>query len=833
MADGGSITLRMSLQGAEQVKAELNQLGPAGSKMARELDRAMRQPGPGLQALDAGVRQARHGVDELAGRAGPLGAGLSTLGGVGLALAATLGVVVIAAIALSNALGDATRSAADLADTAARIGTSATELQQWRYVADEAGVSIQSLEGNLEKLTGVIGAFKLGIGDAKLRPVFEELGITQAQLSEVDDATDVMMLLADTLGQVQDRASQVKLARSLGVEDALPVLRLGSAEIRRLSDEASNLGFVLSEEANKSLDETDRQLERAGQQMKVIRDTAVAPLAAAFADATGYVAGLAVEFSQIEARAPRWVQWLTAITRALPGTGAFQRVQEMVIARIAPDMASGGGGVDEDDPALLRQRMALAGQGGRGGFELRGHTGGGGGGGGQTQAQRDAARRRQEAEREIERIRAEELRADLDRLRRQIRDGATAEDRGRAAQLLAESERAQEALIAQQQRRAIEDAGLWTEEVGLRQQNLAGLRDTARDDAERARLRQEEKDRLEALAAAEDQHLQITGELLSLASAGARTSSERQEIELQLLALSQRRHRADLEAAIAAEKEPAARARLVEALERLPALFDAQAHDVRQRTAGPLGQWRDGQMQSAGEANEWLQGAALNALDGLNGGLIDAFRNAENAGDALERMGRAGVDALGAIADALLKVAIQRLMIEPLTNALFGGATGSGGGGLLGNFLGSFAGNLFGGASPAKLPATQRKGFGRGGVNGAAGWAPVGEYGMEFMDLPVGARIRDADATQRTLLDFDARMRTMAADDGARRAPVVNVPISVVNRTGEAVTARQQQAPDGSIELILEPLVRRAVGNMGADGSLARAHRLTPPITSR
>lgn len=42
MADGGAITLRLSLKGAEAVRADLERLGPSGQRTMRQLDRAMR-----------------------------------------------------------------------------------------------------------------------------------------------------------------------------------------------------------------------------------------------------------------------------------------------------------------------------------------------------------------------------------------------------------------------------------------------------------------------------------------------------------------------------------------------------------------------------------------------------------------------------------------------------------------------------------------------------------------------------------------------------------------------------------------------------------------------
>ena len=99
MADGGSINLRLSLKGAEQVRAELASIGPAGSKMARDLDRALRQPSAGMKALDTGAREARAGLESFTARAGPAGSVLQSFGPWGMAAAAGFAAVTAGAAA--------------------------------------------------------------------------------------------------------------------------------------------------------------------------------------------------------------------------------------------------------------------------------------------------------------------------------------------------------------------------------------------------------------------------------------------------------------------------------------------------------------------------------------------------------------------------------------------------------------------------------------------------------------------------------------------------------------------------------------------------------------
>lgn len=835
MSNGGTITARLSLQGAEQVRAELAKLGPAGAAAMRELDRAMREPTAGLKALDAASGQARGGLEQLAGRAGPAGSLLRSLGPWGLAAAAGIGAVGIAASLAMRQLREAGQIAAELTDTADRIGMSTERLQAWRFVADEAGVSVSAFEGNLEKLNGQLGRLKSEIGDGRLKPWAASLGISKADLDNVHSAEQMMLLLADRLGQVKDRATQVAAAKAFGVEESLPILRLGADRVQELMERARSLGLVLNEETVAALDAMDRKLEIAAQRIQNEMTIAVAGLSDEFASLVSFLAD-----------AVGWLNKINSIKIENPGDIAGQWVNHHLVRAFggqgnAQWMARQMRNASDDDTMLLREQMALEDARNKpdeDGPPLRDPNAGAA----------DAARRAREEERRLrevarimEGLDRDEIAGRRERIRLLFGDGSAADRRQAAHSLAALDTQEREARIATLEAELTRLDAL-DEEAKAQLDRLRQIGEES--DLAKARKRAEDERQAvaEAMRAAEDAHLDITLDLLDLASRGARTAEEKRAVELEILALAQRRQEADLRAAIEAEKEPGARGRLVEALERLPQLFAAQATAVRRQTMNPVEAWWDGQ-HTRGQAQEWMQGQALDALDGVNRGLIDAWRNADNAGDAFRRMGDVAVDALGRVADALLEIALQRMLIQPLAGALFG--DGVSGKGLLGNFLGNMVGGIMGGrgAAPATgggvaggLGAAGRlvaglPGRGRGGTVGSSGLHKVGEYGLELMDLPVGARIYDNDQSRRILLDHDARMRSSGAA-GQTVQPIVNTSIRVVNQTSEPVQARIAETPEG-IDVILEPMVRGVVQKMGADGTLAKAPDLAPKPRKR
>lgn len=305
-AGRGGVGIRLYTTGGEVVKRNFDQVGDSGRKMWAEIATGNQKANPALRALSAGVGEARNGVDALAGRAGPAGTVLANFGAQGVAAAAGLGGLAVALVKTREAM----EFAATLTDTADRIGTGVEELQAFRFIADEAGVSTDAFESNLERLNNTLGAFKSGVGDGRVKPVFEALGITPEQLANVQSADQLMLILADTLGQVQDRAVQVRFAKALGIEESLPILRLGSDRIAELSAEAERLGLVMGEDVVAGLDAADRQMEIAQQRIDASLRLAVSGLADDFADLVTAVAG-----------AVGWLVRFDAQVKALSGGG--------------------------------------------------------------------------------------------------------------------------------------------------------------------------------------------------------------------------------------------------------------------------------------------------------------------------------------------------------------------------------------------------------------------------------------------------------------------------------------------------------------------------------
>jgi len=558
----GGVGIRLFIQGGEVVKRTFNQVGDSGRKMWAEIALGEKSANPAIRALSLGANEVKQGFEGLASRAGSAGVALGAFGVLGLTAAAALGALAIA----TQGAFEAMKGAADLTDAADRIGVGVEALQQWRYVADEAGVDTATLEGVMEKLNGTIGKFKLGLGDGKLKPAFEELGITKEQLANVQTADQMLLLLADTLGQVKDRGQQVALARTLGVEEALPVIRLGRDELERLTAAASDLGLVLDTEVNKRLDESDRKMELAGQQMRVVRDTAVAPLADIFADVASELAGMAVEFSKIESKAPGWIQAFLAIGRAIPGAGTIQRAGEFALGRTFGNLVGPGNTTNSNaagtwDRDEVMSGLTALGTSPKGDFAPLGHTSRGGGGASSAAA---AARQR---EREAEQRRQREERAQQ-QIERATDDIAKSYDKGN---LSIEGKAAYEVADLELERAARLREIARAEEEYIRSKGLRGLTEA---EAEQLRAKQAELTEQKKAVVEWDRRRDIAARRLKDDEDAATAANDLLDIDAQIVRTQRERHRIEREILLATIE--IARKRKAFELENDPELDDEQ-----------------------------------------------------------------------------------------------------------------------------------------------------------------------------------------------------------------------------------------------------------------
>lgn len=184
---------------------------------------------------------------------------------------------------------------------------------------------------------------------------------------------------------------------------------------------------------------------------------------------------------------------------------------------------------------------------------------------------------------------------------------------------------------------------------------------------------------------------------------------ERLAAEKRILALIEQEERNALERAIAdGQVLDAARARANLAQQQA-----ARQSGTDRQFESPLQRYRREASEFGNNINDAVEAVAVDGLDALNDGIVDAITGAKSLGDAFGNVANQ-------IVKDLLRIAIQRQVIGPLADSLFGAE--GGGGGLLRSIFGRASGGYVGpgqmvrineGASGGRVEGWQPNGGGR------------------------------------------------------------------------------------------------------------------------
>lgn len=224
---------------AKSAAADLVKLGDSGQQMSQSLEKPTLKlnelsgifaalPGPigNLAGRFSGLVSAGEGLNRIF--EGGLSTGFTALGQSVTTLinpftlaAAGVAAFGAAANAIASGLSDLSGRAEQLANTAARLGTSFDFVQVLDEAAKRTGGSIEEIAGALQKFEVNIAKAREGGNDAA--EAFQKLGISQEQLLN-SDPTDLAQQVAQALGEIEDPAQRAALATELLGKKGLELL---------------------------------------------------------------------------------------------------------------------------------------------------------------------------------------------------------------------------------------------------------------------------------------------------------------------------------------------------------------------------------------------------------------------------------------------------------------------------------------------------------------------------------------------------------------------------------------------------------------------------------
>lgn len=151
----------------------------------------------------------------------------------------------------------------NLAKTADRLGLTTEALGGLRHAGELTGVSTQTLDMAIQRMTRRISEAAQGTGVA--RDALDELGLSAQDLAR-KSPDEALRAVADAMGNVQNQSDQVRLAFKLFDSEGVKILntlKLGSKGLNEAAQEAQDFGLAISRVDAKAIEDANDSFTRA------------------------------------------------------------------------------------------------------------------------------------------------------------------------------------------------------------------------------------------------------------------------------------------------------------------------------------------------------------------------------------------------------------------------------------------------------------------------------------------------------------------------------------------------------------------------------------------
>lgn len=560
--------------------------------------------------------------------------------------------------------------AASLGETAAQLGVTTRELQNFRAAAAENGASLDEADAALGKLS--LNMSKAISGSKQATAAFASVGVSISDMT-TKSRWEVIGQIADQMirqgGAAKNAAAGVAIF-GRGFQKIIPTLDQGSAGLNELADANERLGGVLSDKEIQNADKTADKLDQLVRVLKTKLASDVAANSNAISEFTNFLFDL-----------------VDAATKARQALADFSANYNLF--NLGTGKAYGFGYAGRSVTTKLGEGGTADAEARRRGLKLMSDVppprtgappkflaGGGGGGrkGGKDRSAEEALRKQLDALRDANQFDQDILRAKADVLQAQEALARNEDDRANIQlELLALDRRQYESQLAYE----VKINGLTKGAEGISQAQADQLlehyniteslkREAIQRDQDQANLR-----RIARLA---DVDFDLQREKLDLEAGLAETASEQRDVQLRLLDLWYRQERAKLDAIMA--EEEIGSAAWEEARRRkagLDATQGARRANVEAGTRGPLEDYMSQLPSTTEKWNEALENVAANGLRAVEDGIVDVLTGAKSVGEALQGI-------LGDIIAQLIRIGVQKMIFSTIGGGFAsGGYTGVGG----------------------------------------------------------------------------------------------------------------------------------------------------------
>jgi hypothetical protein len=274
----GNVSIRLSLQDAETVRAGLEKLGSDGQAALKKLETAAaaHQSG-GLSAVDKTVAELKSRVEGTAQSIGPLGTLLTGLGPIGIAAAAGIGAAVAIVYEMSKAASELAQRAEGIRDFASATGFTTMQVQALSAEGAKFGVGNEQLSSGLQRMSVYLEQAHRATGALydDLSRINPRLADQVAAAKDVASAYDLIgraIRQANAAGDTSQANSLARAAfgRDFGGQGVLAADVSAQGGVNSLASSYQAAGKALDDGLIKHLTELARQNAQIEQQTKDI-----------------------------------------------------------------------------------------------------------------------------------------------------------------------------------------------------------------------------------------------------------------------------------------------------------------------------------------------------------------------------------------------------------------------------------------------------------------------------------------------------------------------------------------------------------------------------------
>lgn len=277
---------------AQKLEIEVNKATEQFNKMDLEMSQAEKE----LTKLGQESDTTGNKVEDLGNKSkttSSLMEGLKTvMAGLGeivkvsvMAIAALAAAIVAVGVAVTGLVVSASKAAGELTDLSVKTGISTTRLQEMNYIANQLGVSQDTLTGAFAKLTRSISAGASNFDDYNKKVLelkkagkdisgavlgdmgvaFQKLGVKLKKSNgQFRDSEEVFNDVIKALGKIPNETERDAISMQIFGKSAMelnPIIKAGTKELIRLGQEAHTMGAVVSEEGVAALATFDDKME--------------------------------------------------------------------------------------------------------------------------------------------------------------------------------------------------------------------------------------------------------------------------------------------------------------------------------------------------------------------------------------------------------------------------------------------------------------------------------------------------------------------------------------------------------------------------------------------